>query len=61
MKQAREADKEYAVDISLGPRGDQLERAFAVDYARHGIDLRQRPEEELASTFQHRKQPGSTI
>jgi hypothetical protein len=46
-----DSDQDYAIDIFLGPRNDPLERAIAVDYTRHGIELHQRSEEDLAAMF----------
>ena len=46
-----DSDKDYAIDVFLGPRNVESERAIAVDYTRHGIELHQRSEEELAATF----------
>ncbi len=46
-----DSDRDYVIDVFLGARKEPLERAIAVDYTRHGIELHQRSEEELAATF----------
>jgi hypothetical protein len=46
-----DSDKDYAIDVFLGPRKEPLEKAIAVDYTRHGIELHKRSEEELAAIF----------
>lgn len=48
---AYDSDQDYVIDVFLGPRKDPLERAIAVDYTRHGIELHKRSEEELAAIF----------
>jgi hypothetical protein len=48
---AYDFDQDYVIDVFLGPRKDPLERAIAVDYTRHGIELHKRSEEELAAIF----------
>jgi hypothetical protein len=42
---------DYVSDVFLGPCKDNLERAMAADYARHGIELARRSESELAAFF----------
>ena len=42
---------DYANDVFIGPRPKPLERSIAVDYTRHGIELEQRSEREIAATF----------
>jgi hypothetical protein len=48
---AYDSDKDYAIDVFLGPRNNPLEKAIAADYALHGIELHKRSEEELAAIF----------
>jgi hypothetical protein len=43
--------KRYASDVFLGIREDQLERAIAIDYVRHGLELARKSENELAASF----------
>jgi len=42
---------DYVTDVFTGIRKDPLERAIAVDYTRHGIELNLRSENELAGIF----------
>jgi hypothetical protein len=42
---------DYVSDVFVGPRQDPLEKAIAVDYTRHGIELDRRSETDLAATF----------
>ena len=42
---------DYASDVFVGRREKDLDRAIAVDYTRHGIELNQRSEEQLAERF----------
>ena len=48
---AYDSEKGYVCDVFLGPREDDIDRAIAVDYARHGIELDLRSETELATGF----------
>ena len=43
--------KGYASDVFLGLRQDPLERAIAIDYVRHGLELARKSQNELAATF----------
>jgi hypothetical protein len=49
--QAYDPDKDYVQDVFVGPRKDPLEKAIAVDYVRHGIELARRTETDLALSF----------
>jgi hypothetical protein len=42
---------DYVSDVFVGRREKDLDRAIAVDYTRHGIELNQRSEEQLAERF----------
>ena len=46
-----DSEKDYVTDVFVGTRQNALERAIAVDYTRHGIELHQRSEHELAALF----------
>ncbi len=46
-----DSEKDYVTDVFVGTRKGALERAIAVDYTRHGIELYQRSENELAAIF----------
>jgi hypothetical protein len=48
---AHDSEKGYVCDVFLGPREDNIDRAMAVDCARHGIELDLRSETELATRF----------
>ena len=48
---AYDSEKDYVSDVFVGPRKDPLERAIAIDYTRHGIELCMRSESELAAIF----------
>jgi hypothetical protein len=48
---AYDSETDYVSDVFVGPRKDALERAIAVDYTRHGIELHRRSETELAAIF----------
>jgi hypothetical protein len=48
---AHDSEQDYVSDVFVGPRKDELERAIAVDYTRHGIALDRRSENELATIF----------
>jgi len=48
---AHDSEKDYVSDVFVGPRNGPLERAIAVDYTRHGIELDRRSENELAAIF----------
>ena len=49
--QEHDPAKGYASDVFLGRREDPLERAIAIDYTRHGLELARRSENELAVSF----------
>jgi hypothetical protein len=49
--QGQDPAKGYASDVFLGLREDSLERAIAIDYVRHGLELAQKSENELAASF----------
>ena len=38
-------------DVFTGPRNDPLEKAIAIDYVRHGLELAHKSENELATNF----------
>jgi hypothetical protein len=42
---------DYVSDVFIGPRKDPLEKAIAIDYVRHGLELARRGENELAASF----------
>jgi hypothetical protein len=46
-----DSEADYVSDVFLGPCKDNLERAIAADYARHGIELARRSDSELAAFF----------
>lgn len=48
---AYDSNADYVSDVFVGPRKDGPEKSMAVDYARHGIELCQRSESELAAAF----------
>ena len=50
---AYDSEVDYVSDVFVGPRKDPLERAIAVDYTRHGIELHRWSETELAAIFKH--------
>jgi Queuosine biosynthesis protein QueC len=45
--QSFDLSKDYVSDVFIGPRKDQLEKAIAIDYVRHGLELAQKSENEL--------------
>jgi len=49
--QSCDSSKDYVSDVFIGQREDPLERAIAIDYLRHGLELARKPENELAATF----------
>ena len=49
--QSFDLSKDYVSDVFIGPRKDQLEKAIAIDYVRHGLELAQKSENELAANF----------
>jgi hypothetical protein len=49
--QGHDPAKGYASDVFLGLREDPLERAIAIDYVRHGLELARKSENELAASF----------
>jgi hypothetical protein len=48
---AQDPAKDYVTDVFVGPRAKELDRAIAIDYVRHGIELAGRSANELAGTF----------
>ena len=48
---AYDSKTDYVSDVFVGPRKDALQRAIAVDYTRHGMELYRRSESELAAIF----------
>ena len=46
-----DSSKDYVSDVFLGLRKDPLEKAIAIDYVRHGLELAHKSESELAATF----------
>src|ERR1035438_9352898 len=42
---------DYVSDVFVGRREKDVDRAIAVDYTRHGIELNLRSEEQLAERF----------
>jgi hypothetical protein len=49
--QMHDSEKDYVLDVFVAPRKDALEKAIAVDYVRHAIELARRSEDELARIF----------
>ncbi|MGA8493101.1 MAG: hypothetical protein WB711_21945 [Terriglobales bacterium] len=49
--QSCDSSKDYVSDVFIGPRKDPLEKAIAIDYVRHGLELARKSENELAATF----------
>jgi hypothetical protein len=49
--QSFDLSKDYVSDVFIGPRKDPLEKAIAIDYVRHGLELAQKSEKELAANF----------
>jgi hypothetical protein len=49
--QGHDHAKGYASDVFVGPREDVLERAIAIDYVSHGLELARKSESQLAATF----------
>ena len=49
--QEHDSAKGYASDVFLGVREDVLERAIAIDYVRHSLELARKSESELAAAF----------
>ena len=50
-QQSWDLSSDYVSDVFIGPRKDPLEKAIAIDYVRHGLELARRAENELAGTF----------
>lgn len=48
---AHDSDSDYVSDVFIGPRKAGYERNMAADFVRHGIELCQRSESELAALF----------
>ena len=49
--QSCDSSKDYVADVFIGPRKDSLEKAIALDYVRHGLELARKSENELAANF----------
>ena len=49
--QSCDSSGDYVSDVFIGPRADPLEKAIAIDYVRHGLELARKAENELAATF----------
>jgi hypothetical protein len=49
--QSCDSSKDYVSDVFIGPRNDPLEKAIAIDYVQHGLELAQKSENELAASF----------
>ena len=49
--QEHDSEADYVSDVFTGPRKDGNEKKMAVDYTRHGIELQNHSESELASLF----------
>jgi hypothetical protein len=49
--QEHDSAKGYASDVFVGIRNDVLERAIAIDYVRHGLELARKSEIELVAIF----------
>ena len=54
----QDSETDYVSDVFVGARSDPLERAIAVDYTRHGIELDRRSENDLAAIFNARSVSG---
>jgi hypothetical protein len=48
---AEDPETDYVLDVFTSSRQTALDRAIAVDYTRHGVELHQRSENELAAVF----------
>lgn len=48
---AHDLDADYVSDVFVGSRKDGPEKSMAVDYVRHGIELSQLSESEMAAQF----------
>ena len=44
-------ETDYMSDVFIGPRPKQLDRSIAIDYTRHGVELENQSEAEIAATF----------
>jgi hypothetical protein len=49
--QSFDSTADYVSDVFIGKRDDPLERAIAIDYVRHGLELARKSENELAAVF----------
>ncbi len=49
--QEHDSAKRYASDVFLGGREDVLDRAVAIDYVRHSLELAHKSESELSAAF----------
>ena len=50
-QQCWDLSNDYVSDVFIGPRKDPLEKAIAIDYVRHGLELARRGENDLAASF----------
>jgi hypothetical protein len=50
-QQSWDLSNDYVSDVFIGPRKDPLEKAIAIDYVRHGLELARRGENEIAASF----------
>jgi hypothetical protein len=50
-QQSWDLSNDYVSDVFIGPRKNPLEKAIAIDYVRHGLELARRDENELAASF----------
>lgn len=48
---AEDPETDYVLDVFTGSRQTALNRAIAVDYTRHGVELHRRSENDLAAIF----------
>jgi hypothetical protein len=48
---AYDSAEDYVSDVFVGPRRSDLDRALAIDYTRHGVELARRTEAGLAAVF----------
>ena len=48
---AEDSETDYVSDVFVGSCKDDLERAIAIDYTRHGVELDRRSENELTAIF----------
>ncbi len=48
---SKDPETDYASDVFIGARPKELDRSIAIDYTRHGIELEQRSDVEIAANF----------